>query len=386
MSVWAILVAAGSGERLGLGIPKALVPLHGNDPLFLSSLPALTGVADGVVIVFPSGHRDSFERWLPETAASDGARVSIRLIEGGPTRQTSVAAGLAVVPDDADRIFVHDAARPFLAPELLQTLLGQLGDRDGILPAAPIHDTLKRVQGDVVVETAARERFVTAETPQLFRASVLRAAHAMGGNSDATDDAALVESAGGRVGIVRLPERGLKITTAADLAGARERFSIIASSGSGFDAHPLVEGRPLTLGTVTIPFERGPEGHSDGDAVAHAICDALFGAARLGDIGDHFPSGDERWRGATGATLLAAARRILEERVSLTPAWVDATVILQAPAIAPHREAMRRGIADALGIEPSLVSVKATTTDRLGIIGSGAGVAAQATVGLSRSS
>jgi 2-C-methyl-D-erythritol 4-phosphate cytidylyltransferase / 2-C-methyl-D-erythritol 2,4-cyclodiphosphate synthase len=381
VSVWAVLVAAGSGERLGLGIPKALVPLHGGDPLFLSSVPALREACDGVIVVVPEGQRDEFERWLPQDAAKGS---QILYVDGGSTRQASVAEGLSLLPDDAETVLVHDAARPFLSAAVVRALLDGLKDHEAMIPAAAITDTVKKIAGGKVSGTVPRQELVTVETPQAFKASVLRAAHAISRTGDATDDAALVEAAGGDIGVLMLPERGLKVTTPADLQLARERFSMVASTGVGTDSHRLVEGRPLMLGCVRIEHPLGPEGHSDGDAVAHAICDAMFGAARLGDLGDHFPVGDDRWKDSSGEELLRRAREIVEERAGLKVDWVDATIIIQTPAMRPHRDAMRAAIARSLGIEAWQVSIKATTTDGLGLIGEGEGVAANATVGLIR--
>ncbi|MFP5225492.1 MAG: 2-C-methyl-D-erythritol 4-phosphate cytidylyltransferase [Actinomycetota bacterium] len=382
MTVWAILVAAGSGERLGLGIPKALAPLHGGDPLFLSSLPALREACQGVIIVVPAGHQGEFARWLPELEEKGR---QVRYIEGGATRQASVAAGLSLLPDDADAVLVHDAARPFLASAVLAELLEGLVDHEAVIPAVQITDTVKKVSNGTVAGTVPRGELVTVETPQAFRAHVLRAAHAISRTGDATDDAALVEAAGGDVAVIMLPERGLKVTTPADLQLARERFASVASTGVGTDAHRLVPGRPLMLGCIEVPSDRGSEGHSDGDAVAHAICDAMFGASMLGDLGDHFPSHEQRWRDAPGTRLLGEAARIVAERTELVVGWVDVTIIIEAPAMRPHREAMRSAIASALSIDAWQVSVKATTTDGLGMIGAGEGVAANATVGLLRS-
>lgn len=382
MSVWAILVAAGKGERLGLGIPKALVPFHRDDPLFLASLPALSAVADGLVVVAQDEHLATFKRWLPEAPIRrEDGMCEIRYASGGSNRQASVTSGLQLIPEDAETIIVHDAARPWVSLDTLRQQISGLDVADAVIPGTPLADTVKRVAGGRVIGTVSRDDLVTVETPQVFRAEVLRAAHAIARTGGATDDATLVEASGGTVKVVWVT-RGFKITTPADLAAAKDRLASVATAGIGFDAHELVSDRPLMLAGVHVPNDRGTDGHSDGDVVAHALCDAMLGAARLGDLGDHFPSSDQRWRDAAGESLMRETVHLVAERAGLRPAWADTTIILQAPAVTPHREAMRAAIARALGIDAGCVSVKATTTDRLGIIGDGRGVAAQASVGL----
>lgn len=381
MTTWAILVAAGEGRRLGKELPKALVELD-DRPLFLHPLSALAVHCDGIVVVGPEKHLDTVREALPVSIPKGRDACEIRSVAGGPNRQMSVKAGLSLIPQNATRILVHDAARPFMEEGLIEKLLKELASSDAVIPGVLITDTVKRVQGDRVVKTEPREGLATVETPQAFRADVLRAAHAISKDS-ATDDAALVEASGGTVRFVELTQRGLKVTRPGDLeiALSRLRERQGTTFGTGDDVHALVEGRPCWIGCVEIPHDRGPDGHSDGDPVAHAICDALLGAAGLGDIGSHFPSDDDRWKGASGKELLAETARFLQLG-GFEIGNIDATVLIQEPRISPHRVAMQHAVADALGIDPAKVSIKATTTDRLGIVGRGDAVASHAVVGL----
>lgn len=384
MTTWAILVAAGEGRRLGGETPKALIDV-GDEPLFVRALSALAAEMDGVAVVGPEKHMDAVRAVLTTTIPRKSGSCEIRSIAGGPNRQMSVKAGLSLVPQNATVILVHDAARPFIEPGLIGKLISSLREADAAIPGCKVTDTVKRVQGDRVIRTENREGLATVETPQAFRADVLRAAHAIAKDS-ATDDAALVEASGGVVRFVELLERGLKVTHPSDVDIVRSKLAPRdpVAFGTGDDVHALVAGRPCVLGCVEIPHDRGPDGHSDGDPIAHAICDALLGAAALGDLGSHFPSDDDKWRGASGRELLEETGRFVR-LAGFEIGNIDATVLIEQPAIAPYRLAMQHAIAAALGIEATRVSVKATTADRLGLIGRGDAVASHAVVSLQAS-
>jgi len=381
VTTWAIVVAAGEGARLGRGFPKALVEVA-DRPLFTFALASLVPHLDGAVVVGPEAHLELIRSELTASVRAGGHSCELRSIAGGPNRHMSVKAGLGLIPQDATAILVHDAARPFVPSGLVPRLLDALRDADAAVPGVRVTDTVKRIDGDRIVRTESRDGLITVETPQAFRANVLRAAHAIAPTA-ATDDAALVETSGGTVRFVELTERGLKVTIPEDLEIVARRLKPQepVAFGTGDDVHALVAGRACMLGCVEVPHDRGPDGHSDGDPIAHAICDALLGAAQLGDLGTHFPSSDDKWKGASGAELLAETGRFVR-LAGFEIGNIDATVLLQQPSIAPHRLGMRLAIATALQIEPDRVSVKATTTDHLGIVGSGDAVAAHAVVSL----
>ncbi|MFN2613253.1 MAG: 2-C-methyl-D-erythritol 4-phosphate cytidylyltransferase [Actinomycetota bacterium] len=358
-----VIVAAGRGERLGMDVPKAFARVAGK-PMLDWSLGAMRSVfGDDLVVVLP-----------PDAAR---ARIDAMVVDGGATRQESVRRSLDRV-SGFDAVVVHDAARPCVTTQLIECVLAALADADAVICAVPVADTLKRADGT----TVAREGLLRAQTPQAFRLDALRRAHerAAAEGFEATDDAQLVERYGGTIAIVPGDEHNIKVTTKEDIAVAEALLSEPhGRSGIGYDAHAFTDGRALVLGCVTIPGARGLAGHSDADVLSHAIVDALLGAAALGDIGEHFPSSDQRWEGAPSAEFLRAASSMLAD-AGLVIASVDATVVMERPAIAPYRDEMRKRLADALGIDVERVSVKATTTDRVGSIGREEGAAATAVV------
>lgn len=360
---WAVLVAAGRGTRLGGGVPKGR-RLLGGRPLYrfaLETLLAHPSVA-GVVLVVPRGDEASF--------APGDERV--RLVPGGEERRESVWAGIAALPEDAVDVLVHDAARPFLTRPLLDRVLAPRAE--AVVPALPITDTVKEV-GEDGVRTLRRERLVCVQTPQRFRVATLARAHReVGTDRYAPDDAALVEALGVEVTLVAADPGNVKLTTPLDWQLAEERLSELRV-GTGLDIHPLVAGRPLVLAGHLVDPERGPAGDSDGDPLTHAVIDALLGACGQGDIGTLFPPGGRAHAGAPSLQLLARTLAHLGEAVTLVN--VDATVVLQAPRLSPHLPAIRRRLADALGVEPARVSVKAKTADHLGALGREEGIAAQ---------
>jgi 2-C-methyl-D-erythritol 4-phosphate cytidylyltransferase/2-C-methyl-D-erythritol 2,4-cyclodiphosphate synthase len=385
MFVSAIIAAAGSGTRLGSAKPKQMLDIGGGSMLS-HSLKAFLGhprIAE-VIVVLPSGAT------AVALAGIDPARVqALRVVTGGARRQDSVANAFDAVDAAAGVVLIHDAARPFVSAELIDRTIDAAIAHGAAIAALQSRDTVKRVvhgHGDpVIVDTIPRETVYLAQTPQGFRREVLAAAVAAGRlGVEATDEAALAERAGYQVHVVDGEPGNVKITTAEDLEAARRRMSRAGPDGpglqrvgTGYDLHRLVEGRPLVLGGVTIPFERGPLGHSDGDVVCHAATDAILGAACLGDIGRHFPDTDPRWKDADSLGLLREAARLARER-GYEVGNLDITVILERPKIKDAIDDMRRRVADAIGADAGRVSIKGKTNEGVDAIGRGEAIAAHA--------
>lgn len=373
MSIAALLMAAGHGARFGAPTPKQYLPLLGR--------PVIRHAAEALL------REGRVDRLLPVVAAGEEDRVAALLaglpvlppVAGGTTRAASVRAGLeALVAHTPDIVLVHDAARPVIPPGTIPALLAALESAPGAIPAQPVSDTLKRGADGRILETVPREGLFRAQTPQAFRFDALLAAH-RAGDAGATDDAALLETAGLPVALVPGAESNVKITWPEDLARVEAHLAarMIPRMGTGFDVHRLVEGRPLILCGVTVPHPLGLSGHSDADVGIHALCDAIYGALAEGDIGRWFPPSEAEWKDADSARFLRhAAGRIAARGGMLANA--DVTLICERPKIAPHAEAMRARLAELLGVSVDAVSVKATTTERLGFPGRGEGIAAQA--------
>lgn len=333
---------------------------------------------DRVVVVLP----EDLVGTPPPYLNGLGSRLTI--VAGGPRRQDSVANGVAALDGTDEIVLIHDAARPFVDVGTISRTIDAAAETGAAIAAVPACDTVKLASDDgCVARTIPREQVFLAQTPQAFRWSVLQQAIGLGrGEWEATDEASLVERAGLKVRLVDGGTRNMKITTPDDLAFAR---GLLASGGAvapmrigiGYDLHRLVEGRPLILGGVEIAFERGLAGHSDADVLCHAITDAVLGAAAAGDIGRHFPDTDERWRGASSIDLLRQAS-CLVRGLGFEVVNVDAVVMAERPAIAPHVPAIAGRVAEALGIAPGAVSVKGKTGERIGEIGRGEAMAAQA--------
>jgi 2-C-methyl-D-erythritol 4-phosphate cytidylyltransferase/2-C-methyl-D-erythritol 2,4-cyclodiphosphate synthase len=380
--VTAIIAAGGSGRRLGATVPKQLLEIGGRSILqrsveaFLLH-PRITEV----IVAVPAAMAEAPPEWLRR----------VRVVAGGATRQESVANGFDAVPDRADVVLVHDAARPFVTAGLISRAIDGALAHGAAIAAVPVSDTVKRVadapeghDAGVIVETLPRERIYLAQTPQAFRRDVLREAVALGRTGvKATDEAALAERAGHPVRVVNGEPSNVKITTAADLTSARARGEGATRVGVGYDLHRLVEGRPLILGGVKVPAERGALGHSDADVVCHAVTDAILGAARAGDIGHHFPDTDARWKDASSIDLLGRAVAIVRER-GWTVQNVDVVVVLERPKLAPVRAAIEEQLARTLGVGPDAVSVKAKTNEGVDAVGRGEAIAAHAVALLSR--
>lgn len=364
----ALIVAAGQGTRIGGTVPKQFAPLAGR-PMLAHSFAALSShpAIDSVVVVIGEGQ----ERALREALGS------VPFVIGGPSRRESVANGLAAIT--AGQVLIHDAARPFLSHTVIDALLAALETHEGALPALPVADTLAR-GSEALDETVPREGLIRVQTPQAFHTATIREAHsAWPADREATDDAQMVRAIGRAVAIVPGDIALEKITHPADFAAAELRYAAAmrVRTAQGYDVHRLAAGEELWLGGVRIPHDKGLLGHSDADVALHAITDALLGAIAAGDIGMHFPPSDPAWRGAASARFLEHAAGLIAARGGIID-FIDLTIICETPKIGPHREAIRASIAAVLQISESLVSVKATTTERLGFTGRGEGMAAQA--------
>lgn len=375
MNFSAVVVAAGAGLRAGPGEPKAWRSLGGR-PIVRWSVEGLLSAGAREVIVVVAHDR---------LALVDEALAGLanwRAVTGGKTRAESVQAGLAAVTAGRDQpVLIHDAARPFVAREHVARLLAALDVSDGAIPALPVPDTLKR--GDGLVDgTVSREGLWRAQTPQAFRAGKLKAAYrAWPAGEEPTDDASVMERAGGTVAMVPGDPLLMKLTYPEDflmaeqLAGARR----IVRMGQGIDAHRFGPGDVVWLCGVRIQHDLGLIGHSDADCGLHALTDAVLGAIGDGDIGEHFPPSDPQWKGASSDRFLTHA----VERVAAVGGRIlnaDVTLICERPKIRPHRDAMRARIAELLGLPIHRVSVKATTTEGMGFTGREEGLMAQAVV------
>jgi 2-C-methyl-D-erythritol 4-phosphate cytidylyltransferase / 2-C-methyl-D-erythritol 2,4-cyclodiphosphate synthase len=381
MSVGVIIVAAGRSERMGATVPKPLLDLGGKTMLQRSveAFDRHPGVSELVVV-------------LPAALVGDGPSLvgptsrACRFVAGGERRQDSVRHGMDALSQKADPILVHDAARPFAGRDVIDRVIAAALEGGAAVPAVPARDTVKRVdvERQAVAATLPRGEIFLAQTPQGFSRRVLQDAIAAGGGGlDATDDAMLAERAGHVVRIVAGDERNVKITTPEDLAASRAALSPVPRVGTGYDLHRLVEGRTLVLAGVALPFERGPQSHSDGDVLCHALIDALFGAAGAGDIGQHFPNTDPRWKDAPGLDLLGRAVEIVRAR-GWRVSSVDVTVILERPKLVPHLEEIRARLATVLGVGADRVSVKAKTNEGVDAVGRGEAIAAHAVAVLER--
>jgi 2-C-methyl-D-erythritol 4-phosphate cytidylyltransferase/2-C-methyl-D-erythritol 2,4-cyclodiphosphate synthase len=380
MHVTAIIAAGGAGRRLGASVPKQLLDIGGRTML-AHSVRAFTSHArvTDVIVVLPPLAEASESR--PDGASIPGARV----VTGGARRQDSVANGFDAVPPDADVVLIHDAARPFVTEDLIGRTIDAAAAHGAAIAALQARDTIKRVRTDgVIVNTIPRNEIYLAQTPQGFRREVLAKAIATGRSGvDATDEAMLAEHAGFTVRVVDGDPGNVKITTQEELDAARARARVpgkparTGRAGTGYDLHRLVEGRPLVIGGVSIPSDRGALGHSDADVVCHAATDAILGAAGLGDIGRHFPDSDPRWKGANSLDLLARARAMVAD-AGYEVGNLDVTVILERPKIGSAIDEMRARVATALDVDASRVSIKGKTNEGVDAIGRGEAIAAHA--------
>jgi 2-C-methyl-D-erythritol 4-phosphate cytidylyltransferase/2-C-methyl-D-erythritol 2,4-cyclodiphosphate synthase len=369
MTTTALIVAAGKGERVG-GLPKQY-RLLGGKPVLRRAVEALAShpmVASVRVVIGPGQH---------ELASNALAGIDVGdFIEGGAERADSVRAGLARVEGNA--VLVHDAARPFCPPAVVDRLLAPLEFFDGAAPVLPVGDTLSRAS-DRLQEPVDRRGMVRVQTPQAFRLEALRAAYDRWTGEAPTDETTVARAAGLNIAAVEGDAALEKITTPADFERAEEWLAarLTPRTGIGFDVHAFAGEGPIMMGGVEIPHARGRAGHSDADVVLHAITDALLGAAGMGDIGEHFPPSDPQWKGAASDLFLRRAAALIRERGGIVD-HVDCTIICEEPKVGPHRLEMKRRVAAILGLDERQVSIKATTTEGLGFTGRREGIAVQA--------
>ena len=401
MRIAALLLAAGSGRRFGADTPKQFARLGGRAIIHHAAECLLPHVS----VLQPVGDAALLD---PALAGLDAAGVAIRpAVPGGATRQASVRAGLEAL--DAlpaamrpQLVLVHDGARPFVPDAMVRGVIDALAHHPGAIPAVAVADTLKHGRDGLVAGTVPRDGLYRAQTPQGFHFALLRDLHrdtAAGGDmtdavaggdltdavagGDLTDDAALLERAGHAVALVPGSDDNIKLTHREDLVRLERLIgpSRLPRIGTGFDVHAFADDRALVLCGITVPFERGLAGHSDADVGIHALCDAIYGALAEGDIGRHFPPGEEEWRDADSARFLIHAGERIAARGGLL-VNADVTLICERPKIGPHATEMRHRLAGLLRVEPERISVKATTTERLGFTGRGEGIAAMASVSL----
>jgi 2-C-methyl-D-erythritol 4-phosphate cytidylyltransferase/2-C-methyl-D-erythritol 2,4-cyclodiphosphate synthase len=373
MQTSAIIVAAGRGLRAGGETPKQWRRLAGRTVLehTLAIFEAHPRVGQIVLVV--AG--EDLER-VEALRLSERAVIAI----GGATRSLSVLAGLGHARGAA--VLIHDAARCCTPPEVIDRVLDALTETPGAAPALPVTDALWTGTGGLVSGVTDRDGLFRAQTPQGFHLEAIRAAHA-GADGTATDDVAVARAAGLDVAIVAGDERNIKITQPGDFARAAEHLggAMDIRTGNGFDVHRFGPGDHVMLCGVQVPFDRGLQGHSDADVGMHTVTDAIYGALAEGDIGTHFPPSDPRWKGAASETFLTQACALARRR-GYEITHVDCTLICEAPKVGPHAGAMRTEMARIMGLEETRVSIKATTSERLGFTGRGEGIAAMATATL----
>lgn len=370
-TVAAVLVAAGSSTRMGFD--KLLYEIEGT-PVFRLALQKLDehpGIDELVVVAGQNMCQ------VQKLLAAAPPQKPLRVVGGGATRTHSVAAGVAAVSPHVGVVAIHDAARPFVSGAVITRTLQAALHTGAAAPCVPVKDTIKQKRGNYVQATPPRGGLCAVQTPQIFNKEAFENALQHIGESEyatLTDDCMVMERAGKPVQLVEGDMDNCKITTPHDLCGPPAPAPL-PRIGHGYDVHRLAQGRPLIIGGVNIPYSEGLLGHSDADVLLHAVADALLGAAALGDIGAHFPDTDARFAGANSLTLLQQVV-LLVRAAGYRPANIDATLLCQAPKLAPHIPAMRRNIAQALAAQEGDVSVKATTEEGLGFTGLGQGIAA----------
>jgi 2-C-methyl-D-erythritol 4-phosphate cytidylyltransferase/2-C-methyl-D-erythritol 2,4-cyclodiphosphate synthase len=380
--VSAIIAAGGRGLRFGGASPKQLLTLGGR-PILARTVDAFVAceVISEIVVALPADLAAAPPSYLEQRGKP------VTVVRGGDQRRASVANAFARVSERAEIVVIHDAARPLVSADLIRRTVAAASETGAAIAALRAHDTVKQTNGDgAITATLPRERIYLAQTPQAFRVPVLRDALLLDG--EATDEAMLAERAGHTVRVVDGDPRNLKITTPDDLTMAEHLTTGSARTpalriGNGYDLHRLVPGRPLILGGVRIPFEKGLDAHSDGDVICHAVTDAVLGAAGAGDIGRHFPDTDSAWKNADSIELLRRAAAIVSD-AGYAIVNIDVVVIAQKPTLAPHVEAIRGNVAGALGCAASQVSVKGKTNEGVDSMGAGESIAVHAVALVSR--
>lgn len=378
----AIIVAAGRGSRAGAGGPKQYRDLAGKAVIAWTVQAFLDHAdVDAVRVII---HRDDTAAYRAALAPLLDHSKLLTPVTGGAERQDSVRLGLESLVDvTPDTVLIHDAARPFIDPATISRVMDSAEDNDGAIAALPVHDTIKRASGEAIDSTVPRDDLWRAQTPQGFRFDKILAAHRGAEGQSLTDDAAVAEAAGLTVRLVAGSPDNMKITQADDFGMAelilgRKKSNMEYRTGHGFDVHAFEDGDAVTICGVAIPHDKKLKGHSDADVGMHALTDAIFGAIGEGDIGDHFPPSEPQWKGAASSIFLKKARdRVADRDGRIT--HCDVTLMCEAPKIGPHRDKMRTALAEILSIDAARISVKATTTEKLGFTGRREGIAAMAT-------
>ncbi len=366
MNIAVIIAAAGASTRMGEGsMPKQYMLCNGM-PVLARSVSAFyyLGKFSHICVCVPAGDEDFVREMLERYGLSADS-----IVCGAAERQGSVLNALSALPEDTDRVLVHDAARPFVSAAVIARVCAALDVADAVVPAVRPKNTIRTVE-----KTLDRSGLFEVQTPQGFSFPLLMGAYRKAAEDSfiATDDASLTERLGVKTRIVEGDYANIKITTPEDIP-------MNIRSGMGYDVHRLAEGRPLMLGCVRIPFDKGLLGHSDADVIAHAIADAMLGAAALGDVGRYFPDSDPACEGLSGSAILSGCVEILKS-AGFTLLSADATLVAEKPKIAPYAESMRKAVAEAIGLDPCKVSIKATTEEGLGVTGGGNAMSAYAIV------
>lgn len=365
----AIIVAAGSGVRFGGDTPKQYQLLNGKSMLChsIEAFSAHPAIAEVRVVIHPD-HADYYQKHCGHYKLSEP-------IMGGVERQESVRNALNILAENApDYVLVHDAARPFITHAVIDRVIDTLTNHQAAIPVVAVSDTIKCVEGNIIAATPDRTTLKAAQTPQGFHFDVLHNAHTKAQGNMCTDDAAVCEAAGVDVCVVDGETSNRKVTLMQDMP---KQVRI----GSGFDVHALIPsaGEPMMLCGVAVPCDVKTDGHSDADVGLHALVDAILGSIAAGDIGQHFPPSDAQWKGADSSAFVRHAMSLLQQAGGQLQ-HIDLTIIGEQPKVSPHREAMRSKIAQLCELPLGNVSVKATTTEKLGFTGRGEGIAAQCSV------
>ena len=371
----AIIVAAGRGQRVGGEIPKQYLSV-GGVPILRHTVNVFmeNPAIDYIQVIIHPDDRNLYDEAIGELDLPEP-------INGGDTRQKSVLNGLEAVSENMpEYVYIHDAARPFLDQITLNNLIEEVENSGAVIPALKVTDTIKYMTNDKIDSTLDRNLLYRAQTPQAFRYKAIYMAHRRFENIDLTDDSAIAEKAGLKVRIIDGSENNFKITTKNDM----ERAELMTGNsytdvriGYGIDVHAFENGDHVILGGVKIPHDKKLSGHSDADVALHAITDAVLGAMAMGDIGDHFPPSDDKWKGASSDIFLKHATNFVTEQDGVI-ANIDVTIICEEPKIGPHRELIRDKISEIMDLDIARVSVKATTTEKLGFTGKKEGIMAQA--------
>ncbi len=372
---YAILLAGGSGSRMGAGQNKVLMELCGT-PVIIRAVKAFEGLVKGVVLVARPEDMDALRK------AVEGVCVPVTVVPGGDTRQDSVWQGICALPDDCGKVLIHDGARCLVDEGTIRRCMVSVEAYGSGVAAIPAIDTIKQVDdAQVVIATPDRAHLMAVQTPQAFTVDIIRKAHlsAQRDGFIGTDDASLVERMGLPVRLTLGDRRNIKLTTPEDMTMAAAFLNPFPALriGQGYDVHRLVEGRDLILCGVNVPHTLGLLGHSDADVALHALMDAMLGAMALGDIGKHFPDTDERYKGISSMKLLHHVVGLLAEHGAHVTNC-DVTIAAQKPKLLPYIPQMRQNVADALKLPIDRVNVKATTTEHLGFEGRQEGISAQA--------